>query len=227
LGEVAGAYVIGLVASVIATSIVVGMGAGEMSIPVLVAGLAGEWLGFIGVPVVLSRLRGTGSLRVDFGASIRWRSDVIVGVVAGLGSSLIILGVLYPPFLWLLRQISGHKVSIGQSARNLGTEGRGAGFVVFAVLVALGAPLAEELFFRGFLQRSLQRMLGRVPGLGVAAVLFGLAHIGSTEAASLPALMLFGLVLGLLYQRTGRLGPGVVAHMAFNGLTVVSLILSR
>jgi membrane protease YdiL (CAAX protease family) len=34
-------------------------------------------------------------------------------------------------------------------------------------------------------------------------------------------------VVGLLAWRTGRLGPGIVAHMTFNGITVIAIALSR
>ena len=68
--------------------------------------------------------------------------------------------------------------------------------------------------------------LGSTPAVAVAtsSVAFGLAHF---EALQLPALILFGLVLGVLAQRTGRLGPGIVAHATFNAVTVLSLTLSR
>jgi membrane protease YdiL (CAAX protease family) len=53
-----------------------------------------------------------------------------------------------------------------------------------------------------------------------SAVAFGLAHF---ELLQLAALILFGLVLALLAERTGRLGPGIVAHATFNAATVLTL----
>ena len=41
-----------------------------------------------------------------------------------------------------------------------------------------------------------------------------------------PALVAFGAVLGTLAYKTGRLGPGIIAHMAFNAVTVIALLLS-
>jgi membrane protease YdiL (CAAX protease family) len=57
-----------------------------------------------------------------------------------------------------------------------------------------------------------------------SAILFGLAHF---EALQLAALILFGLILGTLAYRTGRLGPTIVAHAAFNAVTVLTLTLNR
>ncbi|HMC42582.1 MAG TPA: CPBP family intramembrane glutamic endopeptidase, partial [Acidimicrobiales bacterium] len=84
--------------------------------------------------------------------------------------------------------------------------------------------LVEELFFRGLLQRSLAGWLGPGPAIGVAALGFGLAH---GEAVQLLALVAFGVVLGVLAQRSGRLGPGIVAHAAFNGATIAVIALGR
>jgi membrane protease YdiL (CAAX protease family) len=37
-------------------------------------------------------------------------------------------------------------------------------------------------------------------------------------------LFVFGLVAAVLYVRTGRLGPGIVAHLAFNATAVYALL---
>jgi membrane protease YdiL (CAAX protease family) len=57
--------------------------------------------------------------------------------------------------------------------------------------------------------------------VGLTAVCFGLAHF---EALQLIGLVGFGVVLGSLAWRTGRLGPGIVAHAAFNAVTFVALV---
>jgi len=58
---------------------------------------------------------------------------------------------------------------------------------------------------------------GWTPVLASGA-LFGLAHFGH-GVAPVP-LTLFGIVLGYLYQRTHRLLPCIVAHMAFNAYSM-------
>jgi membrane protease YdiL (CAAX protease family) len=95
---------------------------------------------------------------------------------------------------------------------------------VLVLFLAVGAPLVEELFFRGLLLRSLTRWLGPVAGIVGSALVFGLAHF---ELLQLPALILFGLILGTFAYRTGRLGPGIVAHAAFNAVTVLTIVLNR
>jgi len=69
---------------------------------------------------------------------------------------------------------------------------------------------------------------GWIPGLPhgwtpilVSGVTFGLAHIGHGVAPI--SLVLFGIVLGYLYQRTHRLVPSITAHMLFNSYSLVLL----
>jgi membrane protease YdiL (CAAX protease family) len=84
------------------------------------------------------------------------------------------------------------------------------------VLLVVGAPLLEELIFRGGLQEAL---LARVPptaaNLGTA-VAFALAH-GMTRAWWLAAAVFVpAFALGWLYQRERRIAPCVAAHAAMN-----------
>ena len=58
----------------------------------------------------------------------------------------------------------------------------------------------------------------------LSGTLFGLAHIG--HGVSFVPLILFGIVLGYLYQRTHRLAPCVIAHMLFNSYSMIVLWLS-
>ena len=78
--------------------------------------------------------------------------------------------------------------------------------------VCLAAPVAEELVFRGAIQRFLQP-LGRREAILWQAVLFAVQH-GSLSGA-LYALVC-GLVLGGLADRTGRLWPGMLLHSVNN-----------
>lgn len=75
--------------------------------------------------------------------------------------------------------------------------------------------LAEEAFFRGYLQQGLSRRCGPAAGLAAASLLFGLAHIGAGPAVAGFAALL-GLACGLGYWGTGRFQVPVLMHFAFN-----------
>lgn len=84
--------------------------------------------------------------------------------------------------------------------------------------------VAEEAFFRGYLQQGLITLLGERRhaawiGLGAAALLFGLAHFAAGPAMMVVAIIA-GLGYGMAYQRGGLLAA-ILAHFALNALHLV------
>ncbi|MEW2912834.1 CPBP family intramembrane glutamic endopeptidase [Leisingera sp. JC11] len=75
--------------------------------------------------------------------------------------------------------------------------------------------LAEEAFFRGYLQQGLSRRFGPAAGIAAASLLFGLAHVGAGPAVAAFAALL-GLACGLGYWGAGRFHVPVLMHFAFN-----------
>ena len=110
---------------------------------------------------------------------------------------------------------------VARPAEELTSGVQGFEVVLLLVLLVVGAPLVEELFYRGLLQRSLTAAWNDTLALVVTATLFGLAHF---QLLQLPALILFGLVVGYMAKRTGRLGMSVLAHSGFNATTVFLLL---
>ena len=72
-----------------------------------------------------------------------------------------------------------------------------------------------------FQRALLKRGLPPAAAIAVNATVFGLSH---GQLLQLPALMLFGVAAGILAHRAGRLGPAIAAHVAFNMVTVTSLL---
>jgi len=98
-------------------------------------------------------------------------------------------------------------------------EGRLA-LVAGAVLVIVVAPIVEEIFFRGFVYKSLRSSLPIWAAALVAGVVFGLVHI-FTGAIAVPLLIVFGAILCLVYERTGSLYPVIGMHALVNTLAFV------
>lgn len=85
-------------------------------------------------------------------------------------------------------------------------------------LAGVVAPFAEELAFRGVLYPWLRQKLG-VAG---AAVLSGLCFAALHGVVWLvPALLLVGVALALIYERSGSLWPAVITHGVFNSIMIV------
>lgn len=173
------------------------------------------WIGLFGGAWLGSRARGTGSLVRDYG--LRFRAvDVPVGLALGVATQLAIL-VLVP----IYEALGVDPDDVGESARELTDRAEGVGVAVLLLIVVVGAPVFEEIFYRGLVLRSVERRAGAGWALAVSSLFFGLVHFQLLE---LPALVAFGLVAGILAQRTGRLGPAIWAHVAFNGMAVASLL---
>jgi membrane protease YdiL (CAAX protease family) len=104
-----------------------------------------------------------------------------------------------------------------------------AGWIALVVVVCIGAPFIEELFFRGLVQTRLVGRLGAVPGIAITSALFGAAHligwVGPITIVFAVAITGAGLVFGLLRHLTGRLGPSIVAHCVLNAQALLVLAL--
>lgn len=86
----------------------------------------------------------------------------------------------------------------------------GAGLVLVAVVVVIGAPIIEEIYFRGILYEKLGRRSVWL-AIGVSTVLFTLAH----GALLIPAILLMGLGLGIM-RRTKSLWFTIGGHASWN-----------
>jgi uncharacterized protein len=89
--------------------------------------------------------------------------------------------------------------------------------VVFGTVIV--GPAVEEIFFRGFLFGGLRsRYSWRIAAI-ISSALFAALHL--QPAAFLP-LFVFGYILTYLYQRSNSIWPGMIIHMANNGLFILA-----
>jgi CAAX protease family protein len=96
-------------------------------------------------------------------------------------------------------------------------DGTGA-LVAVAFLVAVVAPIAEEVFFRGYFFGALRNWKGVWPAALITGLVFGAIHAGSSPIGFLVPLAFLGFVLCLLYARTGSLYPCIVLHSLNNSI---------
>jgi len=88
--------------------------------------------------------------------------------------------------------------------------------------------IAEEAYFRGFIQNRLQDSLtvqpDRAPiiALVMTSALFGIAHIGSGVVLACLA-GIAGLFYGYVYQQTGRLAAAIFVHFSLNLTTLLTI----
>lgn len=99
----------------------------------------------------------------------------------------------------------------------LGADRGTFGLVAVGVLVVVLAPVTEELFFRGFLYRSLRARLPVLAAVLAAGVPFGLVHWSTGVAATLP-LTVLGVAFCLIVERTGSIYPVIALHSVVNAM---------
>jgi membrane protease YdiL (CAAX protease family) len=121
-----------------------------------------------------------------------------------------VLRLLYPEFSMHLR-LPGEPLALALS---------------FLAIVIL-APLAEELFFRGWLYGTLRARLSANVAILACAFIFAIAH---WDGMGLYPLAVFapGLVLTILRERTGSAKASFMGHAIYNfagwiGLAAISL----
>lgn len=219
IGDAAVGYLIALVASGVLGAVwLSASGSVELSLAGLAVAQVGLWAGFLGAPLFAAKRRGSGSLRDDFGLTVRAR-DALLGIPIGLACQLVMLPLLYWP---ISRLVDTSELS--EPARELTGQAKGPAFVVLALVLIVGAPVVEELFFRGLLMRACKRRWGPTGALVMSACVFGATHFQLLQFVGLAA---FGAVLAWLALRYDRLGPAIWAHAAFNAVTVAALFLER
>ncbi|MDQ2727385.1 MAG: CPBP family intramembrane metalloprotease [Actinomycetota bacterium] len=217
VGFLAGGAVVGSVlAGVVAAATGSPTGSGTT-----LAGEIGLWSGMATAAVFVSRRHGTGSLRNDFGLALNWR-DLWPGALA-LGVGLVLTNLVAAAF-------SGSRFAGSNTQIIAGQKHNGLGFAVITVIVAVGAPVFEELFFRGVLRTALAGRLGSHAAVWIQAGLFGLAHYQPTGGLGNVSIILIvgslGVVLGYTARATRRLGPGMIAHGLFNSIQVALVLTS-
>lgn len=180
--------------------------------PVIVGTMVLSWAGWMLAVWWAGTRKGDRNLR----ELIKWkfvpRRDIPIGIGIALGYRLFEIGLGY-----VLRSTG----LIDESITNTGviTSQTGIWLVLVALGAAIGAPIVEEIFFRGLFLSVAVRNWGAPIGVIVTSVAFGLMHIQPTVVASIYVVgqtTMLGVVLALLVLKTGRLGPALFLHLGIN-----------
>jgi CAAX protease family protein len=223
VGVVAGSIALGLFHAPSRPDDPVGVG-DVLHAPIGVLGLSllGLWSAYLTGMWLASQRTGTGDFVADYG--IRVAPVDLLGIPIGVAAQLGLVWLVYVP-LQAIWPDTFDTDRLDDTARDLVDRADGGTLVLLVALVAIGAPIVEELFFRGMLQRSLLRSaraeLHRAVAVVGVAVIFAAIHFRPVE---FPGLFAIGLVLGVCAWRTGRLGMPILAHIAFNATGLLSVM---
>jgi membrane protease YdiL (CAAX protease family) len=180
-------------------------------------GFLGIWTGFAAAIVYAYREGRLRPLPRQWVPRVGDALYIVVGVAMQF-----IIDLLYEPF---------HFKSLNHPVNHLFKAAHGPGFVLIAIMTTFIAPVFEEWLFRGVIFRAIAegatgvtKKTAVVLGVITSAVLFGAAHGEPLEFAGL---VLLGMVLAVLVQRTQRLVPSYLAHASFNATALVAVIAQR
>jgi uncharacterized protein len=135
-----------------------------------------------------------------------WRTAIRIGIGVGIG--IFVLTLLLTPLLEPGRE-QGITPDTWQPEHL-------AAYVANGIVVAMVAPMVEELTFRG-LGYSLPARYGRWTAIIGTGLAFGLAH-GLVDA--FPLLAAFGMGLAYLRSRVDSVYPGMIVHGLFNAIAL-------
>ena len=220
IGDFCWVYFGGILAGLVLASIGYGISGDRPAHPgAITDGLAflGQFGGWIVGLVLVSRRKGIGTLRADFGLVVHRRELWVIGVGVALEVGLAVLN--YP---------ISHLVHQSQDVVKDLDQARGVHLALIAVVAGLIAPVCEELLFRGLLLRALRRRFSPEVAVGGSALVFALAHpmLSPTWGtfAVVPALFGLGVVSAFVAVRRGDLSVSFLLHIGFNLLTTLGAL---
>ena len=180
---------------------------GELSAPANVASQLAQELAFVMVPFVIAMQKGAGSARE---AARR------LGLRRFKPSAL--LWVLAAIFVYYAFAVA-YVVVFGEPKQEDLADKLGP-VAVQVLLIAIVVPICEETCFRGMLFGGLRERMPRIGAALLSGLIFGALH-ATTGVSAVPPLMVFGVILALLYERTGSILPGVLLHMLNNSIALL------
>lgn len=172
----------------------------------------------LGLGVSLSALpliaaAGWGFARQPWGAPFVWPPRIpggrlILAAFVGLGGVLL----LDEGYSWLVQWITGHPMPDQMITSWLGAGTQEMPWLVFCA-VALVAPAAEEILFRGLLFGAIGKRLSPRWTIAVTAAVFAVAHL---QPVFFVPLFFVGLLLGWARDRSGGLALPILIHCVNN-----------
>jgi membrane protease YdiL (CAAX protease family) len=139
-----------------------------------------------------------GFRRPHIGPAVGWS---IVAILSYVAITLLYTLILQPE--------SGEPIETGD---RLGT------LIGSCAIIIIVAPLTEEIFFRGFLYRILRGRMGLWSAVVINGSLFGAVHLTSGGPLAVAVIAPLGMLLCLVYERSGSLYPCIALHALNNAI---------
>ena len=97
----------------------------------------------------------------------------------------------------------------------------GVGILVIFIVAVVGAPIVEELLFRGVLFEEIRNECSIKTTIFLTALVFGIYHFNIIQT---PNTFFMGLVLAYVYYKTGTIRAPIIIHATNNILATIPII---
>ena len=191
---------------------------GELTAPIMLLQLVGTFGGQI-LSVLLSWMIVTGMGKRSFSEALglHWPQNFRLWHALALGVGMFALSAL------LMSVLPRHETDMDKFLK-FGTVVR----VVLALVATIGAPIQEEIVYRGVLYTALEKSIGMRGSVMLVSLLFWGVHVMQywQSLATLVAVLLLSFVLTGLRAWSGKLLPCVATHLFFNGIQGILIVVA-
>jgi membrane protease YdiL (CAAX protease family)/uncharacterized RDD family membrane protein YckC len=165
-----------------------------------------------GVPFFVAKQEGRARpTELGLGPSLRAPvSTAVIGYVAYIACAIAISALFSP--------------EQEDITRELGVDEGTLGAIAAFFLIVIAAPVAEEIFFRGFMFAGIRSHGSFAVAALISSGIWGLFHF--TGEGSWPVVLqlsLFGVILCAVYERTGSIRPTIALHTLNNAIAFAVL----
>jgi membrane protease YdiL (CAAX protease family) len=187
-----------------------------MSSPLLfVLGVGVYGLVILGVYLFAVRRPGSSWAALGIREFAWWWGPAAVGLLFVGFSGMVLINLVLVPL------ISGGPFENPQIEAITGGSRLSFGnLVLLLLLIAVVAPVAEELFFRGMLYPVMRRHWGPAWAIILNALVFALVHF---IPILIPGLFFVGLILAWMREQSGSVLPGILLHALQNGVALLAI----
>ncbi len=169
-----------------------------------------------GLPVLVWKIKYKLSLKE---VGFTWSNTSIIlnyGIIGGIFICLAI--IIFNNFLYnIVDSTLGLTAPTQSVIKDLLNSPNYNFFISHSLLIVIVAPITEEIFFRGFIYPYFKKKFGKVKGIILNGIIFGLAH---SSFWLFFATCLGGSILALIYERTESIYSCILAHSVWNMIIV-------
>jgi membrane protease YdiL (CAAX protease family) len=98
-----------------------------------------------------------------------------------------------------------------------------AAMILLVLMAVIVAPLVEEIIFRGCIYRFLKSQTGMLSAQLISGLIFASLH---ANLLSFVPLVIVGIVLARVYEKTGSLAVAIWFHAFFNAFSLLMLFIT-